>query len=53
MVGLRALRSDVLQALHRLEIDRTNIGGALITDAPSLTFHQSYDCVFRELTAGH
>jgi hypothetical protein len=53
MVGLSALRRNMLKAIHRLEIDRTNVGGAFITDAPALTLHQSYDRVFRELTAGH
>jgi hypothetical protein len=53
MVGLSTLRSDVLKAMHRLEINRTNVGGALITDAPPLTFRQAYDRVFGELTAGH
>jgi hypothetical protein len=53
MVGLSALGRDVLQAMHRLEINRTNVGGALITDAPLLTYHQSYDRLFGELTAGH
>src|SRR4051794_6433616 len=53
MVGLSALCSDVLKAMYRLEINRTNVGGARITDAPPLTFRQSYDRVFGELTAGH
>src|SRR5215831_3198859 len=53
MVGLSALRSDVLKAMHRLEIHRTNVGGALITDAPSLTFDQPYDGIFGELATGH
>jgi hypothetical protein len=52
MVGLSALRSDVLQAMHRLEIDRTNVGGARLTDAPALTLRESYDRGFGELTAG-
>ena len=41
MVGLSALGSDVLHAMHRLEINGTKIGGVLITDAPPLTLQQA------------
>src|SRR5215813_7414597 len=53
MVGLSALGSDVLKAMHRFEIHRANVGGPLIADAPPLTFHQPYNRVFGELAAGH
>src|SRR5215211_1901674 len=42
-----------LEAIDSLEIHGTDVGGALITDTPPLTFHQLYDRVFRELAAGH
>jgi len=53
MVGLGPLGSHPLKAMHRLEIHRTDVRGARITDAPSLTFHQPYKRVFGELAAGH
>src|SRR5262252_917429 len=53
MVGLSTLGRDLLQAVHGFEIHRTNISGALITDAPPLTFHQLYDGIFGEPAAGH
>jgi hypothetical protein len=53
VVGLSALGSDVLQAMHRLEVNATNVSGALITDTPPLAFQQAYDRLFGELTAGH
>ena len=53
MVGLSALGSDVLKAMHRFEIRRTNIGGPLVTDAPPLTFDQPSDRVFGKLAMGH
>ena len=53
MVGLGTLGCHLLQAVHGFEIHRTNVSGALITDAPPLTFHQPYDGLFGELTAGH
>ena len=34
MAGLSALRRDVLKAMHRLEIERTNVRGARIADRP-------------------
>src|SRR5262245_15568674 len=53
VVRFRALGCHPLEAMDGLEIHRTNVGGPLIADAPSLTFHQPYDGVFRELAAGH
>ena len=53
MVGLSALGSHPLEAMHRFEIHRTNVGGPFVTDAPPLTFHQPYDRVFWALAAGH
>src|SRR5262249_30724957 len=37
----------------RLASHGTDVGGALITDAPPLALHQPYDRVFRERAAGH
>jgi len=53
MVRLGPLGRHALKALDRLEIHGTDISSPRITDAPSLTFQQSYDRVFGELTAGH
>lgn len=53
MVGFGTLGRDLLQAVHGFEIHRTNVSGALITDAPPLTFHQLYDGLCGELAAGH
>src|SRR5262245_36681459 len=53
MVGLGTLGCNLLQALHGVEIYRTNVRSALITDAPPLTFHQLYDGIFGKLAAGH
>src|SRR5262245_56622192 len=51
--GLGPLRCLPLKAMHRLESHRTDGGGPLIADAPPLTFHQLYDRLFGQLTAGH
>jgi hypothetical protein len=53
MVRLGSLSSQALKAMDGLEIHGTDVSGPLITDAPPLTFHQPYDCIFRELAAGH
>ena len=51
--GLRPRGGHTLAALHGLEIDRTEIGSALITDAPALILHQLSDRLCGELAAGH
>jgi hypothetical protein len=53
MVGLGTLGCNLLQAVHGVEIHRTHVRSALITDAPPLTLHQLYDGLFGELAAGH
>jgi hypothetical protein len=53
MMGLSALGTDVLQALHRFEVYRPKVGGPCITDAPPRAFHQPYDRIFGKFTAGH
>src|SRR4029450_2790952 len=53
MMKLGPMGCHLLKPMHGLECHPTDIGGALITDAPSLTFQQSYARIFGELTAGH
>jgi hypothetical protein len=38
VMGLRTVGCHRLKPMHGLEIHRTDIGGALITDTPPLTF---------------
>src|SRR4029450_5299797 len=53
MVELSSLGCDLLKAVHRLEIHRTNVGSPCITDAAGLTFQQPYDSVGGQFTPGH
>src|SRR5678816_4260881 len=53
MMHLGPLGRYALKAVDRLEIHGTDVRCPLITDAPALTFQQSYDRIFGELTAGH
>jgi hypothetical protein len=52
MVGLSPLGCNLLKAVHRLELHRTNVGSPCITDAPALTFQQPYDSIFGKFTPG-
>jgi hypothetical protein len=52
MVGRSPLGRALLQAVHRLESHRTNVGSPFSTDAPALPLPQPYDGVFGELTPG-
>jgi len=53
MMGLRPVGGHRLKPMHGLEIDRTDIGGARITDAPPLTFQELCHGRFREFAPGH
>src|SRR2546423_9639513 len=53
VMGLSALGCHTLEAILGLEIDRTDIGGAFVTDAPPLTLQQPLPGVFRQFAAGH
>jgi hypothetical protein len=53
VMGLRTVGCHRLKPMHSLEIHRTDIGGALITDTPPLTFQElGYSC-FGEFAPGH
>src|SRR5215510_4888980 len=53
MMGLRTVGGHRLKPMHGLEIHRTEIGGALITDTPPLTFQELGHGRFGEFAAGH
>jgi hypothetical protein len=53
VMGLGPLSRDLLQAMDGLEIHRTHVGSARITDAPALAFQQPHDRVFGKLTTNH
>ena len=53
MMGLRTVGCHRLKPMHGLEIHRTDIGGALITDTPPLTFHELGHSRFGEFAPGH
>jgi hypothetical protein len=53
MVHLGSLGSQALKAMDGLEIHGTDVRYALITDAPALTFQESFYGRFGEFAAGH
>ena len=53
VMGLSTLGGHTLEAIHGLEIDRTDIGGPCITDTPPLTLQQPLHGVFRQFAPGH
>jgi hypothetical protein len=53
MMGLRTVGGPRLTPRNGLEIHRTNIGGALITDAPTLTVQARFHSRRGELATGH
>jgi hypothetical protein len=50
---LSPLKSDPLKAMYGLDVHPANIGRALVTHAPSLTFEQLLHRGVGQLTAGH
>src|SRR4030095_11844332 len=53
VMDLGPLGGHTLEAIHGLEIDRTDIGGAFVTDTPPLTLQQPLHGVFRQFAPGH
>jgi hypothetical protein len=53
MMGLRTVGCHRLKPMPGLEIHRTDIGGALITDTPPLTFQELCHGRFGEFAPGH
>ncbi len=53
MVLLRPLGGHSLKAMHRLDIDCTAIGCALVAYAPALTFEPAFDLLFGQLAVAH
>src|SRR5262249_11383341 len=53
MMALRTAGGHRLKPMHGLEIHRTDIGGALITDTPPLTFQELGHRRFGEVAPGH
>jgi hypothetical protein len=53
LMGLRTVGCHRLKPINGLESHRTDIGGALITDTPPLTFQELFYGRFGEFTAGH
>jgi hypothetical protein len=53
MMGLRTVGGHRLKPIHSLEIHRTDIGSAFITDTPPLTFQELCHGRFGEFAPGH
>jgi len=53
LMGLRTVGCHRLKPLHSLKLHRTDSGGALITDAPTLTFQELLHGRFGEFASGH